>query len=156
MQAKEIVWPGGSVKTKLPWISDAEDPKKNILQIVSFFGVEFFYKFNKIQEENHVEGITKTGRPATETEWVSFVNYEEYENDFDLGEFIRQEMSRSWVVVLRGYTRTRLQALAQTMVCITPNQISGLWKKYAEQQVTLEEVREEFIKDKDDEDEDDN
>ena len=42
------------------------------------------------------------------------------------------------------------------LLCITPNWIPGLWKKYAEQQVTLEEVREEVIKGKDDEDEDGN
>lgn len=41
------------------------------------------------------------------------------------------------------------------LVCITPNRIPGLWKKYAEQQVTLEEVMEEFIEDEDDEDDDD-
>lgn len=42
------------------------------------------------------------------------------------------------------------------LLCITPNRIPGLWKKYAEQQVTLEEVREEVIKGEDDEDEDGN
>lgn len=35
-QASDVLWPGGSVKTKLPWISDPEDPQKNILQNVSF------------------------------------------------------------------------------------------------------------------------
>jgi hypothetical protein len=28
------------------------------------------------------------------------------------------------------------------LVCITPNRIPGLWEKYAEKEVTLEEVRE--------------
>jgi len=36
------------------------------------------------------------------------------------------------------------------LLCITPNRIPGLWKKYAMQQATLEEVREEFLSDTDD------
>jgi hypothetical protein len=36
------------------------------------------------------------------------------------------------------------------LLCITPNCIPGLWKKYAKQQVTLEEVGEEFLSDTND------
>jgi hypothetical protein len=40
-EAKEVVWPGGSVRTKLPWISDPEDGGKNLLQKVCFFFNDF-------------------------------------------------------------------------------------------------------------------
>ena len=33
-KAKDVLWPGATMKTKLPWISDHEDPEKNILQNV--------------------------------------------------------------------------------------------------------------------------
>ena len=37
------------------------------------------------------------------------------------------------------------------LLCITPNRIPGIWKKYAMRQTTLEEVREGFISDSEDE-----
>ena len=40
------------------------------------------------------------------------------------------------------------------LLCITPNRIPGLWKKYVEQQVTLEEVREGVLSDSEDGSED--
>jgi hypothetical protein len=33
------------------------------------------------------------------------------------------------------------------LACVTPNRIPGLWKKYAQKQVTLEEVREGVLSD---------
>ena len=39
-QAKDIIWPGGAVKTKLPWISDPKNPESNLL-----LNVGFFFKF---------------------------------------------------------------------------------------------------------------
>lgn len=44
-----------------------------------------------------------SGKLATECEWISFVNYKDFKDDFQLGEFIRDEMSLSRAVVLRGY-----------------------------------------------------
>jgi len=40
------------------------------------------------------------------------------------------------------------------LVIITPNRIPGLWKKYAMQQATLEEVREGVLLDSEDDEED--
>ena len=36
------------------------------------------------------------------------------------------------------------------LACVTPNCISGLWKKYAMQEVTLEQVKEGVLSDSDD------
>jgi hypothetical protein len=42
------------------------------------------------------------------------------------------------------------------MVCITPNHIPGLWKRYALDQVTLEEVREGVLGESDEDSDDEN
>jgi hypothetical protein len=42
------------------------------------------------------------------------------------------------------------------MVCITPNRIPGLWKRYALDQVTLEEVREGVLGESDEDSDDEN
>lgn len=34
LQAKDALWPGGTIKTKLPWVSKPEEPHQNILQNV--------------------------------------------------------------------------------------------------------------------------
>ena len=36
-QSKDVIWPGGIFKTKLPWISEAQSPDINLLQDVSKF-----------------------------------------------------------------------------------------------------------------------
>jgi hypothetical protein len=40
------------------------------------------------------------------------------------------------------------------LACVTPNRITGLWKKYVERQATLEQVKEGVLSDSDDDDED--
>ena len=45
----------------------------------------------------------ETGKPATECDWVSYVDYKAFSDDFKLGAYIRNQMSESRVVVLCGY-----------------------------------------------------
>jgi hypothetical protein len=33
-QSKVVMWPGGIYKTRLPWVSDPDDPEKNLLENV--------------------------------------------------------------------------------------------------------------------------
>ena len=40
------------------------------------------------------------------------------------------------------------------LVFVTPNRIQGLWKEYAHQQVTLEELRERNLNDEEEDEED--
>ena len=42
--AKRVIWPGGTLSTYLPWLSDPENPEQNLLQNVGCFFL-FFYIF---------------------------------------------------------------------------------------------------------------
>jgi hypothetical protein len=42
-EAKEVVWPGGQFKTKLPWISDPKDDTINLLQNVRPIYTSIYY-----------------------------------------------------------------------------------------------------------------
>ena len=57
----------------------------------------------KSQDENHVRTIAQNGKPASDFDWVTYINYSDFHGDFELGEFIRNEISKSHAVILRGY-----------------------------------------------------
>ena len=47
--------------------------------------------------------IAETGKPAEDCDWITYTDYHKYADDYELGEFIKEEMSQSRCVVLRGY-----------------------------------------------------
>ncbi|KAF8811522.1 hypothetical protein BYT27DRAFT_7252714 [Phlegmacium glaucopus] len=85
-QTPSVVWPGGTVKTNLPWLPHPDNPEENLMA----------------KDEKHVRGLAETGRPASESDWISIVRYEDYADEFELGEHIRDEIAQSHAVVVRG------------------------------------------------------
>jgi hypothetical protein len=47
--SKEVIWPGGTFKTKLPWISDPEESDKNVLQNVMGLIIKKLYRFHQFK-----------------------------------------------------------------------------------------------------------
>ena len=39
-----------------------------------------------------------------ECAWISIVKFQDFADDFQLGEFIKEKMSKSWVVIIQGYS----------------------------------------------------
>jgi hypothetical protein len=50
---------------------------------------------------------------------------------------------------LQEYSPSSTEFCQVGLACVTPNRIPGLWKKYARQQATLEQVREGVLSDGD-------
>lgn len=44
-----------------------------------------------------------------ECPWISIVKYQDYVDEYELGEFIKEEMSKSRVVIVRGYPYPKVQ-----------------------------------------------
>ncbi|KAF8810840.1 hypothetical protein BYT27DRAFT_7209061 [Phlegmacium glaucopus] len=85
-QTPSVVWPGGTVKTNLPWLPHPDNPEENLMA----------------KDEKHVRGLAETGRPASESDWISIVRYEDYADEFALGQHIREQIAQSHAVVVRG------------------------------------------------------
>ena len=45
--SKDVVWPGGTIKTKLPWILDPKHPERNLIEnVINIFIIINIHAFN--------------------------------------------------------------------------------------------------------------
>jgi len=66
-----------------------------------------------------VRYLAETAIPATECEWVAFIEYSEYDDDFQLAQVIRDQLARGNPVVLRGYPYKSV-----------PLNVTSLWRNF--------------------------
>ena len=74
-----------------------------------------FIIYNFEQDENHVRFLAETALPAYESDWVSFINYDDYEDDFQVGQVIQDQMSRGKAVVVKGYPYKTVPLTAESL-----------------------------------------
>jgi hypothetical protein len=50
-----------------------------------------------------VRFLAETAIPATECDWIAYIEYSDYDDEFQLGQVIRDQLARGNPVVLHGY-----------------------------------------------------